>query len=684
MSSTSSATPGFQAATTDAFFVLRDCRELFQRRLVEIARSAGIVVPPVLEAWRKALGEGHDELASQAQRAGFEQAAGLTASRITLMGDDDLELEIRIGEITKRLADIGGTALWKAHLRYMALLRRPEMAKEENPVGPEAIALGLWAVCRESGGTLDSRKAVLARLEEQMREALPSFYNEINDLLAHHGIGPSQAQPTVTGSGARPGAASASAGAANPLAALHGTLASQGQPGAAAAGGDVSLSAASLAMLNQLLARLSALDLAAPAPTAAGEAAGQPVLGKLKAAELGIAQGGAEAIALDTLARIFEAILARPELPDAVKAALGRLQIPLLKVAILDAGFFAAADHPARRLVNGIGRAALGLPRNAGREHPVCARLDQIASAASEGLEKGQGGLDTVLADLAALIAERDAVAEAAVSPFLPLALEQERSFKATAAAGRWVDSLATQQTLPPEIDAFLNEHWLRVMQAAWLDGGEEGERWRADAATVADLLWSIEPKPDLEERKRLAGLVPSLLRRLNAGLDAIGVAQEAREPFLDACFALQTAALRGPGAAAARPPAALSAGALHDSVGAPWLKAIELAGRRLLCLYLPGDGRSPNAPRPSMPWALGDWVQLTLAGEDSARYGRFSWVSPNSGSVLLTNPDWADAVALTPAAADLLLRAGEAALASSVALFDSAAEQALRQLQRG
>ena len=155
---------GQPQAQTDSFFIQRDCRELFQRRLTEIARAAGIVMPQVLEAWRNALGEGYDELASQAQRAGFEQAAGLTASRITLMGEDDLELEIRIGEITKRLADIGGTALWKAHLRYMTLLRRPEMDKADNPVGPEAIALGLWAVCRESGGSLENRFALLDRL----------------------------------------------------------------------------------------------------------------------------------------------------------------------------------------------------------------------------------------------------------------------------------------------------------------------------------------------------------------------------------------------------------------------------------------------------------------------------------------------------------------------------------------
>lgn len=58
--------------------------------------------------------------------------------------------------------------------------------------------------------------------------------------------------------------------------------------------------------------------------------------------------GKPAAIALDTLSLIFDAIFATPDLPDAVKAIVSRLQIPLPKVAILDDTFFANTQHPAR------------------------------------------------------------------------------------------------------------------------------------------------------------------------------------------------------------------------------------------------------------------------------------------------------------------------------------------------
>lgn len=670
---------GFQAAPTDSFFVLRDCRELFQRRLVEIARAAGIVMPPIVEAWRDALGEAHDELASQAQRAGFEQAAGLTASRITLMGEDDLELEIRIGEITKRLGDIGGTALWKVHLRYMTLLRRPEMDKADNPVGPEAIANGLWALCRQSGGSLDSRFAYLDRLEGQFRERLPAFYDEINDLFARHGVEPAQVlagSARVAGSPAVP----AVTNAANPLAALHGVVGGPGRLNAPV-GGEATLSAATLAMLNQVLARLNAVDLPALAAAAtAANPAGPASLRDLPAAELGFAPGGAEATALDTLGRIFAVIFARPDLPDAVKAAIGRLQIPLLKVAIVDAAFFAEEAHPARCLVNGLGRAALGMPLRAGREHPLCARIEALAEAAAVCLGQEPAAVAKVLADVAALIAERDAAADTAAQSFLPLAFQQERQFKALAAAGRWAADLDPGRELPPAIGRFVNDHWLRVMQAAWLAGEEAGNAWQEGAATIADLLWSIEPKPGMEERKRLAGLVPGLLRRLNRSLDDIGVSQAERAPFLDACFALQTASLRGPAAGGSGSAADLAASAAPGEAP-PLLRTLELAGRRLLCLQLPDDGRSVYR-LVGAPWALGDWLQVRLPGEGEPRCGRLAWLSPQTGAALLANPDWSDAVLVTPAVIERQLRAGEARVASATALFDSAAEQALRQLR--
>ena len=63
---------------------------------------------------------------------------------------------------------------------------------------------------------------------------------------------------------------------------------------------------------------------------------------------------------INLVSMLFEFILDDRTLPDSLKALIGRLQIPMLKVAVLDKTFFSRGSHPARRLLNEIASAALG------------------------------------------------------------------------------------------------------------------------------------------------------------------------------------------------------------------------------------------------------------------------------------------------------------------------------------
>src|SRR5690606_40996119 len=63
---------------------------------------------------------------------------------------------------------------------------------------------------------------------------------------------------------------------------------------------------------------------------------------------------------INLVSMLFEFILDDRTLPDSLKALIGRLQIPLLKVAVLDQSFFSRGSHPARRLLNEIATAPTG------------------------------------------------------------------------------------------------------------------------------------------------------------------------------------------------------------------------------------------------------------------------------------------------------------------------------------
>ena len=126
--STGAATPP-APPREEAFFILRDCRELFQRGLAGIARQAGLNAPAVIDAFVREIATAHDELAASSRADGFGQTDGLTASRISLVGNDDLEVEIRIGDIITRLKGNERIDRWRVQLRYMTLLDRPKMTE---------------------------------------------------------------------------------------------------------------------------------------------------------------------------------------------------------------------------------------------------------------------------------------------------------------------------------------------------------------------------------------------------------------------------------------------------------------------------------------------------------------------------------------------------------------------------
>lgn len=678
MTEPTSTPPEGARRSEDPFFILRDSSALFQQRLTDIARQAGIASPQALKAFSEALATAHDELAAAKASPGFDQTHGLTASRITLMCDSDLELEIRIGDIARRIPDLGGNPLWRTQLRYMNLLHRTQMSQEQNPVGPAAISEGLWALCHAHGTNVEANLALLARIEESLGELLSPLYAELNQLLTSRRVDAVQVQPVSPG-GARGGelpAGTAATGAysQNPLAALQEGVRRQSGAVDAGASGSAALNVATLAMLQQLAQRLDALQ------PPSGESAEGARPHTVRADDLGVPLGQSEAVALDTLARIFDAIFDTWELPDTVKTAIGRLQIPLLRLAIRDPGLFSDSAHPARRLVNGMARAAVGLPRNVSRAHPVSARLWQLAGRVAETLQDDPGVLAVPLADLDLLIAERDQSVREAAQPWVPLLRERESRTLGEAVAQRWFEEI-DPAGLAPEVHAFLAAHWRLVMREAYREDGGEGAAWAAARGTVDDLLWSLRPKQGAEERQRLAALIPDLLGRIRAGFDRIGTPPEQRAPFLDACFRLQTNALRGTAASVgASAPAAPAERAALPASAALVDEIVEADGRQLRYRAPAGDPRAGYRSTTVRP-QVGDWLQFVLDGGSDPLCGELCWQNPASGTVLIHNPDWPRAIALAPAALDQCLRDPKTRVPSSQALFDQAAERALAQL---
>ncbi len=93
-----------------------------------------------------------------------------------------------------------------------------------------------------------------------------------------------------------------------------------------------------------------------------------------------------------------------------------------------------------------------------------------------------------------------------------------EPSAATLAAAEQAIVKALAGAPLPPMLDLFFSQTWVRVLARAH---GAGGAAWREAAALTQDLVWSMKPKPDPAERQKMVGMLPSLLRRVATAMES-------------------------------------------------------------------------------------------------------------------------------------------------------------------
>jgi len=243
---------------------------------------------------------------------------------------------------------------------------------------------------------------------------------------------------------------------------------------------------------------------------------------------------------INLIAMLFEFILDDRNLPSSLRALIGRLQIPMLKIAVIDKSFFSRGSHPARRLLNEIASAALGWGgRDDSQRDSLYSRIDQIVQRLLHDFVDDPQIFTELLVDFLAFTGDERRRSEL---------LEQRTR---DAEEGRALAEMARQRvqqalnerllgkTLPEVVVRLLQEAWSKVLLLTCLKHGYESAEWQAGLMAMDDLIWSVEPHNEPEARQRLLDLVPGLLKSLRDGLSSA-----AFDPFATSDFFSQLEAL--------------------------------------------------------------------------------------------------------------------------------------------
>ena len=226
---------------------------------------------------------------------------------------------------------------------------------------------------------------------------------------------------------------------------------------------------------------------------------------------------------INLVSMMFDFILDDDDLPTAMKALLGRLQIPMLKVAILDANFFRTEDHPARRLLNSLAKAGVGWDEQAKSSDAMYKKLEETVFSILNDFEDDIALFDRLLEDFESFYSEQQTRVSAVDERTREAEENRARADMARTIVQQALNRRLNGRKLPFAVVRVLQEGWRHVLYLSCLKEGTESESWRQAVKVVDALIWSVmPPKGDAQWVERLKNVSPKLMNSLRKGLVSV------------------------------------------------------------------------------------------------------------------------------------------------------------------
>ncbi|KAB5617905.1 DUF1631 domain-containing protein [Pseudomonas putida] len=478
-------------------------------------------------------------------RIGQADPLGALGSIDLPVGKAQRERTLAVGAMVERVLARDVFALEQLGQRFAALLEIP-LDVRCNPLGPACLCGYFLDAGRSLGVDLKVKLVLLKLFERYVLRDVDLLYGEANQLLAAAGVlgelAPAprrraedrglaaRRSPASLIAGEDIGADSAGqayfASLEGLLAPVRGRLAPRLQ----------SVSAAQPIGSADLLRLLTHLQHYVPGPFEADDFDLGQQLEQLLL-RVSVRSGTRRRLAtadedmINLVDLLFDHIQRDDNLPPPLRALLGRLHIPLLKVALLDKSLFSRASHPARRLLNEIAAMAIGWE---GAGEGLQARVERIVLRLLSDFTDDTRLFAEVLDEFLLFSTEERRRNELLEQRTRDAEEGRARTLQARQQVQQALNQRLRGRVLPRVVVQMLVDSWSQVLLLAWLKQGEASAAWIDGLATMDALLASIAPHPGAQARQALLEQVPGLLKALRDGLAGVALDSAAlREFFL-------------------------------------------------------------------------------------------------------------------------------------------------------
>ncbi|MBD1551001.1 DUF1631 domain-containing protein [Pseudomonas typographi] len=637
---------------------------------------------------------------------GLARSAPMTYDKLALVPNDELERTVALDAMVSKVLARDGFALTQLTTRLNTLIPRT-LTDETNPLGPAMLCDYFIQAGRNLGVEIKVKLIILKLFDKYVLTDTDHLYFDANQLLIATGILPElKAAPSrraedrplrkrsadaeaEAGAQAPEQAPSANAAAAaldqsvrevfsalqELLRALRGTVAPKLE----------TLADAQPISTSDLMRLLSHLQQYVPAQPLTYEDYDLRQQLEQLLTRVSVKSGRTRVVGnvdedvINLVAMLFEFILADRNLPDSLKVLIGRLQIPMLKVAVVDKSFFSRGSHPARRLLNEIAQAAMGWSsRDDYQRDALHGRIEQIVQRLLNDFVDDPALFSELLVDFLAFTAD-----ERRRSELLEQRTRDAEEGRARAELARLhvqfeLNRRLLGKTLPQVVVRLLEEAWSKVLLLTWLKHGDASAEWALALETMDDLIWSVEPHNEPQARLRLLELVPGLLKSLREGLTS-----SAFDPFATSEFFSQLETLHVQAIQRAAQPSSSLLAPDDDTLLVRIDSEIVLEGQQPQAVPEPTSVLAADDPALAMVDAMrpGTWVELQEDAEHRLRC-KLTTVIASTGKYIFVNRTGMKVLERSRAALAQAVHDGSLRVLDDNLLFDRALDAVVGKLR--
>ncbi|KEQ18889.1 DUF1631 family protein [Endozoicomonas numazuensis] len=212
---------------------------------------------------------------------------------------------------------------------------------------------------------------------------------------------------------------------------------------------------------------------------------------------------------INMVGMLFEFILDDHELPDEVKKLIGLLQIPVLKLTLLEEDFLTDRHHAARELLNDMTSAGMHTTLHPETEQPVIELIEETVKyiikhfiqnpdifsschkTFNEKLHKIRESLEQTQVQIVHTQPDPDEPSDETNTEETALENKAENEFRSI------ITELVSrhQYTVPDSIEKMVHEAWPEVIEQIDKNSASEISQWFDVINTLDIMLWNLQPE---------------------------------------------------------------------------------------------------------------------------------------------------------------------------------------------